>query len=1158
MKELTIHHGRSEELYMLHDKAMLQVDGSGKYEIQASLDGEHWSVHKSIAADCKQHSRTVVVELLAGVKVRVVCVTGHMEAVRYAFSEGVLPDEIIDSEHNRIVAESARIEAEQNRVAAENAREKAEASREAAEAQRVSTFESNEATREATFENNEKERQQAFAVNEAAREATFTDNEEQRQQAFDNINIERGNIRISGYADTVAQLPTDKAIGTVYGVKDAEYTDESPKYRVYVYTSNGWIDNGLFNGISAGVVQETGDSESLIMSQKAVSEEVRKLELGVESLENRVSMIDGYRIDREFSSMSSEYYVGYIYPTTDVSVGSIVSATQSTSEQGCFVITCKKGAVITSRTRYDSDGLWMVVDENFKVVQMAVREGLVETEQTIQVTDDNAAFFIANHFGYEEYNHDWVRLLYNYVSGNKIEEIEENVNQCVKLVPQDLTQEQKEQVRTNVGINDVQYSDDGTVNLVIKELYIPTIEEENITQLTIQYGTLTSDNTYRAKVSLIIDNVVSNAINSVYDTQESALLAINGVLCGLRHEFFLVIDTKVLTAGEEYNYTNLNLNKRCKHIELCPVILDYISRTFIFKNIVVGNVASWGDNPPFSFRGDLTYSISGTEIVVTNVGSAGYNIYKENIPVIDGHLYYMSARMQSADNGDGLSIVQNGNIQTSVKHSGDGTYQFLSLAHRFDTSATSGCSFRVYNPSNTGIKQTRIKFITILDLSEIFGVGKEPDLSVVDGIITNCNGLYIDTITTNTFDLSDLKQEIDSLNSITGEGDNNVELVVNPLMSGYEFATAINNKKSDYAELCKCFTASFENLDTKVSLYENYEKINHNFRKDIAIKGKSLARLCADINKAFTEPIYRFCDAKLGDVRKMSLSTNMQADEPSAIVSDDGNTLYIYAHLKRISTVDGIHWSSPIDTPLVGEVSYIMHNNVNYIDGVFYMIGATSNSGGDLCLFTSVDGINFTYRGVLFTVNAQFGDYYVKNWGNTYLHKDRGSEKYYLYIEYQAEGRFWEIALAMCTNILLQNSDGTIGDWVYPSTNPIITQNPNAAGNPDLAKIGNELLKVNGKYFMYFHGTSGDGISNIFRAWSKDLIEWHNEGVIFDNRDQPTGGDNTSGNADHCVIEFKGRTYLFYTWDINNPDCLPYIKYTIDNRSFHELLEVRP
>lgn len=80
------------------------------------------------------------------------------------------------------------------------------------------------------------------------------------------------NINIEDYVDEVSLLPNNVALGTVYGVKDESYTSENPKYRIYVYTSNGWIDNGLFAGISAGVVQEVGNSDTKVLSQKAVSE----------------------------------------------------------------------------------------------------------------------------------------------------------------------------------------------------------------------------------------------------------------------------------------------------------------------------------------------------------------------------------------------------------------------------------------------------------------------------------------------------------------------------------------------------------------------------------------------------------------------------------------------------------------------------------------------------------------------------------------------------------------------------------------------------------------------------------------------------------------------------------------------------------------------
>lgn len=921
------------------------------------------------------------------------------------------------------------------------------------------------------------------------------------------------------------------------------------------YDGNNYYANNIESGgkfvtgekvKNVGIDDEPTSGSNNLVKSGGVQEECMDLEY-------MISDMDGHIITETYLSDSNFYHKRENFNTTGVHVGDTVSPSIESEGNNCFVIPCRKGSIIKSRTRYDAGSRWIVVDADFKVLQLAVSQGLVTTEQTIEVTENNAVYFIANHRGYQTYDDSWVRIQYSYTGTDRIGDLENSVAKTVRFTEQSLTTDQKKQANANLGINDVQFTNNGNANAVIKELYLTSIDPTHVTQLTVLYGTLTGSNKYRAKVTLLTTDGNYNAINQDYDTQAEALEALNGVLTGPKGSFCIVIDTEQLIAGNEYNYTNLSLYNRCKNIEFSPVILDYVSRTFILNNLIVGNVASWHGNSPFSFRNNLTYTISNTEIVVTNVGSAGYNIYKEDLPVVNGHLYYMSCNMQSNDSGDGMSIVQNGTVQTMIKHSGNGQYQFLSLTHRFESSVTGGCSFRLYNPATAGAKNTRIKFITLLDLSETFGEGKEPDIATVDAIIS----IYIDYAKLDSFEIKDLKREVDSLNAITGEEDTATS-VVNPQMSGYDFATAINNKKSDYSTLCKCYSASFINLNPQVSLYENYEAINHNFRKDIAIKGKSIERLCADINKAFTEPIYRFCDAKLSATRNISLSTGMQADEPSAIVSDDGNTLYIYAHLKRISTVDGIHWTSPVNTPLSGDVTYIMHNNVNLIDGVYYMIGATANSGGDLCLFTSTDGLNFIYKGVLFEAGAQFGNNYsVANWGNTYLHKDHGSEKFYLYIEYQATGRFWEIALAMCTNILAENIDGTIGNWTYPSVNPVITHYPGAAGNPDLAKIGNEPLKVEGKYFMYFHGSTSDVSSNIYRAWSTDLVTWHDEGIIFDNRDEASDG-NVSGNADHCIIEFKGRSYLFYTWDINNPNRLPYIKYTIDNRLLHELLVLRP
>lgn len=82
-------------------------------------------------------------------------------------------------------------------------------------------------------------------------------------------------LHIKGYVATVGALPSTAVQGDIYGVgptydtSDTEHTN--PIYQLYVKNSTGWVNNGRFTSIAAGVVQELGNSETAVMSQKAVT-----------------------------------------------------------------------------------------------------------------------------------------------------------------------------------------------------------------------------------------------------------------------------------------------------------------------------------------------------------------------------------------------------------------------------------------------------------------------------------------------------------------------------------------------------------------------------------------------------------------------------------------------------------------------------------------------------------------------------------------------------------------------------------------------------------------------------------------------------------------------------------------------------------------------
>ena len=96
------------------------------------------------------------------------------------------------------------------------------------------------------------------------------------QQTWQDLSSEFvNNLYIKGYVATVSDLPSSATQGDIYGVgptydpSDTEHTN--PIYQLYVKDSTGWVNNVRFTSISAGVVQELGNSETAVMSQAGVT-----------------------------------------------------------------------------------------------------------------------------------------------------------------------------------------------------------------------------------------------------------------------------------------------------------------------------------------------------------------------------------------------------------------------------------------------------------------------------------------------------------------------------------------------------------------------------------------------------------------------------------------------------------------------------------------------------------------------------------------------------------------------------------------------------------------------------------------------------------------------------------------------------------------------
>ena len=128
------------------------------------------------------------------------------------------------------------------------------------------------------------------------------------------------NLHIKKYIGADETLPTTGvAEGTIY-MKGPYYSasdtlQEYPSYRMWIYAYKGntlaWQDNGEFQSIAAGISQEEGNDENVVMSQKATTDSLKRVSTNV-----GIEEYSQFSTSKDYSIGDKVLYEGALYKFT--------------------------------------------------------------------------------------------------------------------------------------------------------------------------------------------------------------------------------------------------------------------------------------------------------------------------------------------------------------------------------------------------------------------------------------------------------------------------------------------------------------------------------------------------------------------------------------------------------------------------------------------------------------------------------------------------------------------------------------------------------------------------------------------------------------------------------------------------------------------------
>lgn len=219
-------------------------------------------------------------------------------------------------------------------------------------------------------------------------------------------------LRIAGYVVEYANLPTDKPVGTIIGVGPTTDEKGNKLYRFYVYDGKSWVDNGSFTSIAAGIVQETGDSENVVMSQKAVTEKLSEIN---QELKSTV----------DISLLMNHFYNGGGRKVGDVYTDGLSASNGS----ACTSQSVKEGEVYTYNGRgSEYVRAYIITDEN-NIITRISSTNVNRTPTDIQIQSGESKLYVS-FSGYDS-SLDYLKLKRNLkddvsVLAKNVEYLQEN------------------------------------------------------------------------------------------------------------------------------------------------------------------------------------------------------------------------------------------------------------------------------------------------------------------------------------------------------------------------------------------------------------------------------------------------------------------------------------------------------------------------------------------------------------------------------------------------------------------------------------------------------------------------------------------------------------------------------------------------------------